>query len=177
VRASSDYLLGGLFLALAVALPLAFHLVGLGSIFLPMFFPVILAGYLLRLRTSMAVGLTAPLLSALLTGMPPFYPPICFIMMAEGLVLTAVPYVLFQKLKVNVWLSLAVTMAAERFVLFLAVVLASMWLDLPAGVLGLASLLEGIPGIILIFLTIPLLVIKIKTRIGLSPILNQESDS
>jgi len=81
---SYQLLTGGLFLALALGLPLAFHLVGLGSSFLPMFYPILLAGFLLDFQVAVLVGLLSPLLSAALTGMPPFYPPIAFIMMAEA---------------------------------------------------------------------------------------------
>ena len=101
-----DWLLGGLFLALAIALPLAFHLVGMGSTFLPMFYPVVLAGFLLRLQVSVLVGILAPLLSAALTGMPPLYPPVAFIMVLELLVMTALPWMFFQRLRLNIYLSL-----------------------------------------------------------------------
>lgn len=82
---SFDYVLAGLFLAAALVLPVFFHALGLGSAFMPMFYPLALAGFLVAAPLAMITGVSAPLLSALLTGMPPFYPPIAFIMTAEGL--------------------------------------------------------------------------------------------
>ncbi|HEK85164.1 MAG: ECF transporter S component [Candidatus Saccharicenans sp.] len=174
MKSPSEILLGGLFIALALALPIAFHLVGLGSSFLPMFFPIILAGYLLPVRASLVVGLTSPLISALLTGMPPLYPPIAFIMMGEALALVIIPYFFYQKLKMNIWCSLVLTIAGERVVLLLSIILISKWLKLPGVVLGISSLLKGLPGIILTFLVIPPLVINLKRRIMISPFFNQE---
>lgn len=173
MKSPAEVLIGGLFLALALALPVAFHLVGLGSAFLPMFFPIMLAGYLLPLRISLVVGLASPLISALLTGMPPFYPPIVFIMMTEGVVLAALPYLLYQKLRMNLWLSLALTIIGDRLVLLLSIIIISKWLKLPGVVLGLSSLIKGLPGIILIFLTIPPLVLKLREKITASAFLNQ----
>ncbi|MGB9836553.1 MAG: ECF transporter S component [Candidatus Saccharicenans sp.] len=173
-RRHFELLLGGLFLALALGLPPAFHLVGLGSSFLPMFYPVLLAGFLLHYGISVPVALLAPLVSAALTGMPPVYPPIAFIMMAEGLAMTLLPYLLFQKWKLNIYAALAITMAAERIILFLAIWITADWLKLPGLFLGPVSLLKGLPGIIIIFLVIPPLVANLKKKIGEIPFLQEE---
>jgi len=161
-----DVVLGGLFLALALVIPMLFHAVGLGSAFLPMFFPIIAAGLLTAPLVALAVGAVSPLLSALLTGMPPFFPPIAFIMMAEGLVLAGIPALLYQKYRLNMYLTLVITLAADRFVLFLAVIGISKWLELPEKILGWASLIRGLPGIALIILIIPPLVKKLSQRMA-----------
>ncbi|UCH97132.1 MAG: ECF transporter S component, partial [Candidatus Aminicenantes bacterium] len=67
-----DLLLGGLFMALALVFPMVFHAVGLGSAFLPMFYPIAAAGFLVALPVALVVGTMSPLVSALITGMPPF---------------------------------------------------------------------------------------------------------
>ncbi|HEK85323.1 MAG: ECF transporter S component [Candidatus Saccharicenans sp.] len=170
-----ELLLGGLFLALAIGLPPAFHLVGLSSTFLPMFYPVLLAGFLLHYRISVPVALMAPLVSAALTGMPPFYPPIAFIMMAEGLAMTLLPFLLFQRWRLNIYLSLAVTMLAERLILLLSTWVMADWLKLPGVVLGPMSLLKGLPGLVIIFLIIPPLVVGLKKKIKQMPFLPEES--
>jgi len=161
-----DVVLGGLFLALALVIPMLFHAVGLGSAFLPMFFPIIAAGFLIAPIISLAVGISSPLISALLTGMPPFFPPIAFIMMIEGIVLAGIPSLLYQKYRLNIHLTLVITLAADRFLLFLAVVGVSKWLDLPENILGWASLIKGLPGIVLIILIIPPLVKKLSHRMA-----------
>ena len=170
-----DWLLGGLFLALAIALPLAFHLVGMGSTFLPMFYPVVLAGFLLRLQVSVLVGILAPLLSAALTGMPPLYPPVAFIMVLELLVMTAMSWALFQKLHLNIYLSLFLTILADRLVLLLATWIVADWLKLPGMVLGPVTMVKGLPGLIIIFLVIPPAALKIREKMRQSPFLQPES--
>lgn len=94
-------------------------------------------------------------------------------MMAEGVVLVALPYLLYQNLRMNLWLSLVLTIIGERLVLLLSIIIISKWLRLPGVVLGLSSLIKGLPGIILIFLTIPPLVLKLREKIAASPFLNQ----
>lgn len=166
-----DFLLGSLLLALALVLPILFHAVGLGSTFLPMFYPIITAGFLVALPVAAAVGFLAPITSSLLTGMPPLFPPIAFIMMVEGLVLASIPALLHQKYKLKILPTLAVTIFAERLVLLGAVVLSAKWLSLPEGVLGLASLLRSLPGIVFIFFLIPPLVRKLEERIQKQPLM------
>ena len=160
-----DLLLGSLLLALALILPILFHAVGLGSAFLPMFYPILTAGFLIAWPVAAAVGFLAPLTSALLTGMPPLFPPIAPIMMMEGLVLTSLPYWLHQKHSLKIIPTMVVTVAAERAVLLAAVVLLAKWLELPEGVLGLVSVARGLPGIVIIFIIIPPLVKKLEQRI------------
>jgi len=161
-----DVVLGGLLLALALVIPILFHAVGLGSAFLPMFFPIIAAGFLVAPPVALVVGLTSPLVSALLTGMPPFFPPIAFIMMAEGLVLAGIPSFFYQKHGFNIHLTLIMTLAADRAVLFVAVIGASKLLDLPENVLGWTSVIRGMPGIVFMVLIIPPLIKKLKHQIA-----------
>ena len=57
-----------MYLALAVLLPVGFHMLGVaGRIFLPMHIPVLLAGFLVGPYCGLIVGLIAPGLSFLLT--------------------------------------------------------------------------------------------------------------
>lgn len=162
-----DLLLGGLFLALALVLPVLFHAVGLGSAFLPMFFPILLAGFFTAPVVALTVGCTAPFVSALLTGMPPFFPPIAFIMMLEGMVLGGGTAWLHQKFRWGVYPTLIMILVLDRLVLFGSVLLAAAWLDLPRSVLGIASVVRGLPGIILILVIIPPLAKSLEGRLKL----------
>ena len=166
-----DLVLGGMLLALAVVLPIAFHAAGLGSAFLPMFFPMILAGFLLAPPVAMTVGFLSPLTSALLTGMPPFFPPYAFIMMAEGIILAGVPAFLRGKRDLPIFPVLLVTLLGDRLVLLAGVILVSRLLELPEGVLGLASVIHGLPGMILILAVLPPLVKALELRIKHLPIM------
>ena len=65
----------GLFLALAVLLPMVFHLAGIaGQVFLPMHIPVILCGFICGKKYGLLVGAIAPLINTLILGMPVIYP-------------------------------------------------------------------------------------------------------
>ena len=69
------------FIAFGVVLPQIFHAMGLGSVFLPMHIPVLMAGFFVAWPYALAVGVITPLLSFAFTGMPPV--PMLFIMMFE----------------------------------------------------------------------------------------------
>lgn len=64
--------LAAFFVALCIVLPITFHSVpNAGSIFLPMHLPVLMCGLICSWRYGLACGILGPLLSSLLTGMPP----------------------------------------------------------------------------------------------------------
>ena len=56
--------------ALCVVLPMAFHALGSGTVFLPMHVPVLLCGLVCTWPYGVVCGLLGPLLSSVLTGMP-----------------------------------------------------------------------------------------------------------
>ena len=75
---------GALLLALGILLPQMFHMAlgqAAGQTFLPMHISVLLAGCFLGWKYGLLVGAVTPLLSFLLTGMPPV--PMVFLMVAE----------------------------------------------------------------------------------------------
>jgi len=162
-----DLLLGGLFMAMALVFPMIFHAIGLGSAFLPMFYPIIAAGFLVALPVSVIVGVTSPLLSSLLTGMPPLFPPVALIMMMEGAVLTALPGFLYPRIMNNAWVITLLTMAADRIIMLLATFFFSRLLELPEGFMSAAALINGLPGTILILVLIPPLVKQMEKKIRL----------
>ena len=82
-RPGATLALVGVGVALAVTLPVAFHAVGLGPTLLPMHVPVLLLAALAGPRVGSLVGLLAPGLSHLLTGMPPLTPPVAPLMTME----------------------------------------------------------------------------------------------
>jgi len=164
-----DLVLGGLLMALALVFPVIFHAVGLGSSFLPMFYPIVTAGFLVAFPPALTVGLLSPLVSALITGMPPFFPPIVFIMMIEGIALVSVPALFYRKWKTNPWLTAILTMLADRIVLFLTVSIISQWMDLPQRLLGITALVKGLPGVIAIIIIIPPFIKKMEKHFQILP--------
>lgn len=161
---SFDYVLAGFFLSAALVLPVFFHALGLGSAFMPMFYPLALAGFLVAAPLAMVVGVAAPLLSALLTGMPPFYPPIAFIMMAEGLLFTGLPHGLQKWFRLPAWLTLLVIVLLDRLLLLVLMLGMSSLLHVPGWFLGWASVLHGIPGLALMLAALPWLIPQLKQK-------------
>ncbi|WP_411655806.1 ECF transporter S component [Anaeromassilibacillus sp. SJQ-1] len=64
-------------IALGLLLPTVFHVfgTGAGTALLPMHLPVLLCGLLCGWQYGAACGILVPLLSSILTGMPPFSRP------------------------------------------------------------------------------------------------------
>ncbi|MCS7044070.1 MAG: hypothetical protein NZR01_14885 [Bryobacteraceae bacterium] len=150
--------------ALALALPAAFHAVGLGSRFLPMLLPLLVNGYLSRWPWAAATGLLIPWISALATGMPPLYPPVAAIMSLEGFVLASAAAAT-RRLPLPVSVPMAVL--AGRAAALAGAWTAAAWLDLPPAFASLAMILQGLPGVVLQLLVTPVAVAALRRRGGL----------
>ncbi len=142
--------------ALALVLPVAFHAVGLGGKFLPMLLPLLLNGFLTPWRWAVMTGLLVPWISALATGMPPLYPPVAAIMSVEGAVLGGLAATIYARGRRSVWLALIPAVAAGRGVSFGLTWLAAVALGLPAAPAAVAGTLQGLPGVALQLVTVPL---------------------
>lgn len=69
---TKNMVLTGILIALGIVLPLAFHAIpNAGSIFLPMHLPVLFCGLVCGWSYGLLAGIATPLLSSILTGMPP----------------------------------------------------------------------------------------------------------
>ncbi len=148
-----------LFLALGLVLPQAFHFFGgTGPVFLPMHIPVLLAGFFLGGPSGALIGLLTPVLSSLTTGMPQI--PILYFMMAELCAYGFLAGYLYENRKLNIYASLLGAMAGGRLILALTVYLLQplLGLKLSPAVYMSGAILNGIPGIIIQLLFIPVLV-------------------
>lgn len=154
--------LAGLFVSLGLVLPIGFHSLGLGSSFLPMHIPVLLAGIYLGWRFGALVGVVTPLLSAVLTGMPPL--TVAFMMVVE-LPLYAVTVSILYRWSKNALVSVAGTALVGRLVYGLTGYLLFPLLGLPP-VSPLypvtAGIVSGLPGVALQLVAVPLLVGRFK---------------
>lgn len=150
-----DLILAGLLCALALVFPILFHVIGLGSTFLPMFIPIIISGFLLPLSVAITVGFSAPLISSLLSGMPPLFPPLVIVMMVEGIILTMIPGLLYKRLGFNIYICLILTLLADRLLLFFLIGIMARFLELPAREWGILRVIQGLPGIVLILIISP----------------------
>ena len=153
--------LGSVCIALCVVLPIAFHAIpDGGSVFLPMHIPVLICGMLCGWPYGFICGLMGPLLSSLLTGMPPaaFLPAMmveCGVYgMTTGLVLK---YVHTKKTYADLYIALITAMVAGRVVSGVAKALIfspgmafSAWVT--------ASFVTALPGILIQLVLLPMVV-------------------
>lgn len=155
----------------AIAVPQLFHLIGrftglgtsLGGAFLPMHLPIILVGLLAGPYAGAIAGVLSPLVSYLLTGMPylgslPFMMvEVCFYGLSAGLLRTAkapvIGKVVISQVAGRVFRAVAVIIAVYGFS-SQATSLASLVKSIPEGIMGLA----------LQWLTLPLIVKYVESR-------------
>ncbi|MEW5796879.1 MAG: ECF transporter S component [Candidatus Zixiibacteriota bacterium] len=154
-----------LFLALAIVLPVGLHAFGIaGRVFLPMHFPVLLAGFLVGPYSGLVVGLLAPGISYLTTGMPPTYavPLMTLELPLYGLVAGLA----YQRLQLNIYVALIAAMIVGRLMFGLGLFVLGMFMELPYGAVEFFStagpILTGIWGIIAQVVLIPLIVAAVR---------------
>lgn len=159
-------ILAALCVSLGVVLPIAFHsIANAGSIFLPMHIPVLLCGLICGWPFGLACGIITPLLSSLLTGMPPMaYLPSMAIELAvyglvSGLLMRGIKT---GKLVLDLYLSLLGAMLAGRVVfgLFNALIFRAGAYSL--AIWTSAAFITALPGIVIQLLVIPVLILALK---------------
>jgi hypothetical protein len=153
--------LAGVLSALGIALPVLFHMVGLGRVFLPMHLPVLVAGLVLRPRIAWTVGMVVPLLSSFLTGMPPM--PLA-ILMAVELVILAETASACAFCGLPALLSALLAVAARCAVSWLATSTLASHLGLPSSASGWVYIAVGLPGIALQLVIAPVVALSILKR-------------
>jgi len=150
----------GVLIGLGVLLPIAFHMVGaLGSIFLPMHIPVLIAGLFLGSKSGIVTGMITPLLSSLLTGMPPVM-PMMPMMMVELMTYGAISGYLYHQRRFSLRGSLIVAMFGGRLmalgVVYVMAGLLQIKLTPIAYITGV--FVTGLPGMAIQLVFVPLVV-------------------
>jgi hypothetical protein len=146
----------GLFGAAALLLPVLFHLVSLGQVFMPMYLPLVALAFFVGPLPAAITACLVPVISGALTGMPPFYPPIAESMAIELAVMGAVIAAIVRRWpRGNEWLILIPVLVLGRVVSAGLAYGFSLLIHLPAGYVAVASLLSGWPGIILMLVVVP----------------------
>lgn len=161
--------LSGIFIALGILLPIAFHATGTnaGKIFLPMHIPVLLSGFVVGPLNALGVGIITPILSSLLTGMPPMAPVPTAIIMAFELGTYGLACGLFyQKFKWHEVLALIAAMFCGRIVLGLITavfvyILGFKNLGNPV-IYVWGGVVTGLPGMVIQVVLIPGIIILLK---------------
>lgn len=146
-----------LFIALGVVLPIVFHSFSVlgGRMFLPMHIPVLIAGLFLGPSSGLLVGLVCPILSFLLTGMPP--PDKIITMTLELPLYGLAGGIAYRSLRIPLLISLLLALIVGRLAYAFGLVIIGQFLALPFTPLQFLqySTIVGIWGIILQFVIIP----------------------
>ena len=148
--------------AMGLLLPQLFHAIGAGTVLLPMHIPVLLCGFICGAPFGALCGLVTPLLSSLITGMPPMFPT-CAAMMLELAAYGALTGLLYGK-KLNVYLSLVGAMLGGRVVSGIA---NALFMGMAGRAYGFqaflaASFVTALPGILLQLILVPVLVLALS---------------
>ena len=152
-------ILASFFIAVGLILPMIFHTVNLsGTIFSPMHLPVMLGGFLLGPIYGAAIGIITPVLSSILTGMPPLM-PVMPMMALELLGYGFMTGLLFSKTK-KIYVSLIVSIIFGRLCSMLAAFILSLTVAPQISPIPyvLSGVINGLPAIIIQLVLIPILV-------------------
>ena len=165
----------GSFGAAALLLPVLFHMVHLGHVFMPMYLPLMALAFFTRPLPAAVTAFLVPLLSGAVTGMPPFYPPIAVLMSIELCVMAAmIAGLRGRRPRSNEWIVLAGVLLFGRVFYVAAGYFLNLWIELPAGFLAGLSIVKGWPGVVLMMVVIPPLV-RAAAPLGSSePVLGDE---
>ncbi len=155
--------LGGMFVSLGISIPLLFHGLGLGALLLPMFWPIAVCGFYLAPGAAVLVGIFTPVLSSLLTGMPP--PPILYKMILELALLGWIVSLTRNRYAAGYFVPLLIGLTAALLGGLAGAVLLAPILGLPAAFYSLANLLSSLPGVALMLIALPLLLRKLHTAV------------
>ncbi|MFA6776558.1 MAG: ECF transporter S component [Sphaerochaetaceae bacterium] len=157
-------------IALCVVLPMAFHGVkNAGSVFSPMHLPVYVCGLICGWPYGLLCGLAGPLLSSLLTGMPPvsYLPPMMIELAVYGTVSGLLMTFLHTgKTYADLYVSLVAAMLAGRLLAGFsrALIFAHGSYSLHAWVVG--YFVTSLPGTIIHLAVIPSIVVALmKSRL------------
>lgn len=154
-------------IALCYVLPIAFHTVGLGGTLSPMHIPVLLCGMICGGSAGLICGLIGPVLSSLLSGMPPMLmlvrmiPELCTYGLAAGI---AMKHLRTGRNVTDVYASLAIAMVAGRIAGGIATAIFHM---ATSGVYSIALwvtgyFVESVPGILAHLILVPILVFTLE---------------
>jgi len=146
----------GLFGAASVLLPVLFHLVHLGQVFMPMYLPLVTLPFFVRPLPAAITAMLTPILSGAVMGMPPFFPPVAILMALElGIMAAIIASVMQRWPRANEWLVLVPVLLLGRALYIGQVYLFSLAIELPAAFMAGLSLLSGWPGVILMVVVVP----------------------
>lgn len=151
--------------ACGVVIPVLFHLIGLGSIFLPMFIPLSIGAYFLSPLFALLTGTVAPITSSVLTGMPPLYPPIAIIMMIELSLFCLIISLLKHKSNFTNYIIIIIAIISDRILLYVLYAIILPYFKISFAMFSIYDLFKSFPGIILLIIITPSAVQGLSTII------------
>ncbi len=159
-----NLVLAGFLIALGIMLP---QLIGriqiLGQSLLPMHFPVLICGLVCGWKYGGVCGIVVPITASLIFTMPPLF-PIAVAMAFELAAYAIIAAVCYKKMKMNIYLSLIISMLGGRIVYgivnYLLMMINSQTYSLE--VYFTTTFVNGIVGMIAQIIIVPLLVIAIQ---------------
>lgn len=151
-----------MFMALGLLLPILFHTLGLGKMFLPMYWPIIGGAFFLSLPYAIAIAVFTPFMSSILTGMPPMAPPVMQIVVVELTFMVLIINVLHRATKLGALFILLIVLLISRIVLIFLLRILAPYLGLPPALLSWSAVLASLPGLTLIVILISLLITRFK---------------
>lgn len=138
-----DAILGVSALGFGISFPHIFHTFGLGSAFLPMYLPILTLGLLSTPLVIISVGIITPLISYLLSGMPPIIPPIAIIISFQLSILGLTACFIKANSKRNIFYAVITAVTTERLLTFIASV------SILRETISTSHIYESYPGILL----------------------------
>lgn len=148
-------LIAAVIAACGVIVPILFHLVGLGSVFLPMFIPLAIGAFFLSPRFAICTGAIVPLASTFLTGMPPLYPPIAFIMAIELAIFCLTISLLRHYTHLHSIIIIIIAILIDRLLLYFLYAIIMPQIHLSATLFTAYDIIKSFPGVILIIIITP----------------------
>ncbi|MCX8122705.1 MAG: hypothetical protein N3F66_00900 [Spirochaetes bacterium] len=128
-----------------------------------MFIPLSIGAYFLTPGYAVLAGAIAPITSTIVTGMPPLYPPITFIMVVELSIFCCVISALKHKFNLNNYLVIITAIIIDRIVLYILYAFLLPYFKISVAVFSIYDLFKSFPGIILLIIITPPAVISITS--------------
>jgi len=123
---------------------------------LPMFLPILLAGFVIEFPLAILVGLLGPWISALIIGMPPLFPT-ALIMSVEGVTAAGIVSYLYHEKEMSFWICLIFGIVTERVSLVIMGFTIAPILGLPGELFSIYKLTESMPGVLLQLILVPII--------------------
>ncbi len=146
-----DLTIASLLIAMGIILPMFTHYIAAGNILLPMHIPVLIAGLVLKPKHAVLVGAITPILSSVLTQMPPAFPMLP-IMVFELATYALIASILKSKFNLNIYLILIISLICGRVIAALVAQVLIIGFDAPfaSGVAFItAAITTGYIGVII----------------------------